>query len=219
MEKVQLKPSKKYKPYNCAPFPLVTFMKKTITTEFNEHLNVTQKCITTLTESLESAAIHCIEALNQGGKILIFGNGGSAADAQHIAAELVGRYLLDRKGLAAIALTTDTSALTSIGNDFGFNHLFSRQVEALAQTGDVLIGISTSGNSANVINALTLGKQIGCKTLGFSGQYGGAMMELCDVTLAVPSTHTPRIQEMHILLGHTLCHLIEQNIAKSNTLS
>jgi len=168
--------------------------------------------VASLAPSLESAANLCIDSLQQGGKLLLFGNGGSAADAQHIAAELVGRYQLDRKGLPAIALTTDTSALTSIGNDFGFEQLFTRQVEALAQPGDILIGISTSGNSANVVNALTLGKKMGCKTIGLSGQKGGIMLSLCDVTLAVPSGHTPRIQEMHILLGHTLCHLIEQNL-------
>jgi D-sedoheptulose 7-phosphate isomerase len=186
-------------------------MKSTIQTEFTEHLEVTQNCLSALADSLEATARLCIEALQQDRKLLIFGNGGSAADAQHIAAELVGRYQLQRKGLAAIALTTDTSALTSIGNDFGFEQLFARQVEALARPSDVLIGISTSGNSTNVINALTLGKQMGCKTVGFSGQYGGAMKTLCDITLAIPSTHTPRIQEMHILLGHTLCHLIEQS--------
>lgn len=188
-------------------------MIKTIQHEFTDHLKVAENSLSQLADKLEIATRLCLGALENGGKLLIFGNGGSAADAQHIAAELVGRYKKERKGLAAIALTTDSSALTSIGNDFGFNHLFSRQVEALAQPGDVLLGISTSGNSTNVINALALGREMGCKTIGFSGNTGGAMNGLCDATIIVPSNDTPRIQEMHILLGHTLCHLIEQHLS------
>ncbi|MBT4668761.1 MAG: D-sedoheptulose 7-phosphate isomerase, partial [Candidatus Ruthia sp.] len=145
-----------------------------------------------------------------GGKILIFGNGGSAADAQHIAAELVGRYKVERKGLPAIALTTDTSALTSIGNDYGYNHVFDRQVEALANKGDIVIGISTGGSSGNVISGLRTAKEFGCKLIGFSGRGGGEMNTLCDVNLVVPAQDTPRIQEMHIVIGHTICHLIDE---------
>ena len=163
-------------------------------------------------DSLEIAAKLCIESLQNGGKILIFGNGGSAADAQHIAAELVGRYKAERKGLAAIALTTDTSVLTSIGNDYGYERVFDRQVEALANEGDVVIGISTSGSSTNVINALKLANDSGCKTIGLSGRGGGDMNEVCDINLVVPAEDTPRIQEMHIVIGHTICHLIERNI-------
>ncbi len=140
---------------------------------------------------------------------MIFGNGGSAADAQHIAAELVGRYKLERKGLPAIALTTDTSALTSIGNDYGFHNVFNRQLEALANKGDIVIGISTGGTSYNVISGIKLANELGCKTIGLSGRGGGEMNALCDVNLVVPADDTPRIQEMHIIIGHTMCHLIE----------
>jgi D-sedoheptulose 7-phosphate isomerase len=158
---------------------------------------------------LEIASNLCIDCLKNGGKILICGNGGSAADAQHIAAELVGRYKVERKGLAAIALSTDTSILTAVSNDYGYDHVFDRQIEALAIAGDVVIGISTSGNSDNVINALKLAKELGCKTIGMSGRDGGEMNDLSNVNLVVPAYDVPRIQEMHIVIGHTLCHLIE----------
>ena len=184
-------------------------MKTIIENEFVEHLKVAQN-MSFLTDKVELAAQLCIDGLKNGSKILIFGNGGSAADAQHIAAELVGRYKVERKGLPAIALTTDTSALTSIGNDYGYNHVFDRQVEALANKGDVVIGISTGGSSGNVISALKLAKDIECKTIGFSGRDGGEMNALCDINLVVPAEDTPRIQEMHIVIGHTICHLIDQ---------
>ncbi|MDA9031035.1 D-sedoheptulose 7-phosphate isomerase, partial [Candidatus Pseudothioglobus singularis] len=145
---------------------------------------------------------------------LIMGNGGSAADAQHIAAELVGRYKTERKGLPAIALTTDTSAITSIANDYGFLHVFDRQVEALAHKDDVVIGISTGGTSPNVVYALTAANKLDCKTIGLSGKDGGEFNSLCDVNLLVNSDDTPRIQEMHILIGHTICHIIEQESFK-----
>jgi len=183
-------------------------MKTTIEKEISEHLKVAMT-MSSLIDRVEIAAQLCIDALQEGGKLLIFGNGGSAADAQHIAAELVGRYKVNRKGLSALALTTDSSALTAIGNDFGYKSLFDRQVEALANKGDVLIGISTSGKSINVINALKLGSQLQCKTIGFSGNDGGQMNKICDVNLVIPSKDTPRIQEMHIVLGHTICHLID----------
>jgi D-sedoheptulose 7-phosphate isomerase len=140
-------------------------------------------------------------------------DGGSAADAQHIAAELTGRYKTERRGLPGIALTTDTSALTAIGNDYGYDRVFDRQVESLANKGDLIIGISTSGNSVNVVSALKLGKQIGCKTLGLSGRDGGSMNEVCDINLIVPSNNTPRIQEMHILFGHTICQIIDDEFS------
>jgi D-sedoheptulose 7-phosphate isomerase len=184
-------------------------MKKIIEFEFNEHLKITKATMDCIYESVESAAQICIDALKNNRKILIFGNGGSAADAQHIAAELVGRYKVERKGLPAIALTTDSSALTCISNDYGYEQVFSRQVEALANTGDVAVGISTGGTSTNVISALDIAKNIGCKTIGFSGRGGGEMNALCDVNLVVPSDDTPRIQEMHILIGHTICQLID----------
>jgi D-sedoheptulose 7-phosphate isomerase len=185
-------------------------MQSTIEFEFSEHLKTTQATLEYIAEPLETAAKLCIDSLQNGGKILIFGNGGSAADAQHIAAELVGRYKAERKGLPAIALTTDTSALTSIGNDYGYKHVFDRQVEALANKGDVVIGISTGGSSGNVINGLQTAKDLGCKLIGFSGRDGGEMNDLCDVNLVVPAEDTPRIQEMHIVIGHTICHLIDQ---------
>jgi D-sedoheptulose 7-phosphate isomerase len=185
-------------------------MKDTIQNEFNEHIK-TSNLLHNISDNVVTSAQVCIDCLNNGGKILIFGNGGSAADAQHIAAELVGRYKVDRKGLPAIALTTDSSAITSIANDFGFSNVFDRQVEAFAKEGDVLIGISTSGRSKNVINALKLASKLKCKTISFSGQDDAILSKICDVNLAVPSKDTPRIQEMHILIGHTICHLIDRN--------
>ena len=184
-------------------------MQSIIKKELNEHLTTLDATMKSIGSSLEVAANICIDSLKQGGKILIFGNGGSAADAQHIAAELVGRYKLERKGLSAIALSTDTSSLTAIANDYGYEHVFDRQIEALANPEDVAVGISTSGNSSNVINALQLAKNIGCKSIGLSGKSGGNMNKLCDVNLVIPAKDTARIQEMHILLGHIICHLIE----------
>jgi D-sedoheptulose 7-phosphate isomerase len=184
-------------------------MKDTIQNEFNEHIK-TSNLLHNLTEQVATAAQVCINCLKNGGKILIFGNGGSASDAQHIAAELVGRYKTNRKGLSAIALSTDTSILTSIGNDFGYKHIFTRQVEALANKRDVAIGISTSGKSENVINALKRASELKCHTIGLSGQDGGEMNKICDINLVVSSEDTPRIQEMHIVIGHTICHLIDQ---------
>jgi D-sedoheptulose 7-phosphate isomerase len=152
-------------------------------------------------------------SLSRGGKILLMGNGGSAADSQHIAAELVGRFQRERKGLASIALSTDTSILTSVGNDYGFEQVFSRQVEALCSERDVLIGISTSGNSANVLRAIEAGKAIGATTVAFTGEGGGKLGALCDLTLAAPSRVTARVQEAHILIGHILCELIDDAYA------
>mgnify|MGYP005645973709 FL=1 len=190
-------------------------MQSIIKFEFEEHLKTSQATFESIGHSVEVAAKLCIDCLKNGNKILLFGNGGSAADAQHIAAELVGRYKTERKGLAAIALTTDTSALTAIGNDYGYDRVFDRQVEALANTGDVAIGISTRGSSANVASALKLAKDLDCKTIGFSGRGGGEMNELCDINIVVPSQDTARIQEMHIVIGHTICHLIDLAFSKA----
>jgi D-sedoheptulose 7-phosphate isomerase len=184
-------------------------MQETILKEFNSHLETIQKVINSKDIQLQEACVLAINTLKNNNKILLFGNGGSAADAQHISAELTGRYKSERRGLPSIALTTDTSALTAIGNDYGYDMIFSRQVQSLAQKGDLLIGISTSGNSKNVIDALKLGQDMGCKTLGFSGNDGGAMSEVCDINLVVPSKNTPRIQEIHILFGHTICQCID----------
>jgi len=190
-------------------------MQVIIKQELNEHLITFNETTESIGSAIEVAANICIESLKQGGKILIFGNGGSAADAQHIAAELVGRYKLERKGLSAIALSTDTSSLTAIANDYGYEHVFDRQIEALANPEDVAIGISTSGNSSNVINALQLAKNIGCKSIGLSGKSGGDMNKLCDVNLVIPARNTARIQEMHILIGHIICHLVELEFKNS----
>ena len=190
-------------------------MQSIIKHEFSEHIKASQNTLDSIADQIETASKICINSLKNGGKILIMGNGGSAADAQHIAAELVGRYKTERKGLPAIALTTDTSAITSIANDYGFLHVFVRQVEALAHKDDVVIGISTGGTSPNVVNALTAANKLDCKTIGLSGKDGGDFNALCDVNLVVNSDDTPRIQEMHILIGHTICHLIEQESFKS----
>jgi D-sedoheptulose 7-phosphate isomerase len=152
------------------------------------------------------------QSLRAGGKLLLFGNGGSAADCQHIAAELVIRYKSDRAALAAIALTTDTSALTACGNDLGFDAIFARQVEALARPGDVVIGISTSGNSPNVIAGLSAARARDARTIGMAAGSGGKMGPLCDVLVTVPSKVTARIQEMHILIGHMWCKALEQRL-------
>ncbi len=153
----------------------------------------------------------CRQSIRDGGKILFFGNGGSAADAQHLATELVVRYRVNRRALPAIALTTDSSLLTATANDFSFDEVFSRQVEALARTGDVVIGISTSGNSPNVLRALDAARSVGAIAAGLSGRDGGAMAGRADPLIVVPSSVTARIQEMHILLGHMLCEAIEQD--------
>ena len=184
-------------------------MQLIIKNEFNEHIKASKKTIESTGKLIEIAANICIDGLKNGNKILIFGNGGSAADAQHIAAEIVGKYKVERKGLPAIALTTDTSVITAISNDYGYLHVFDRQVEALANKGDVVIGISTGGTSANVTSGLKIAKELDCRTIGFSGKGGGELNSLCDVNLVVPVEDTPRIQEMHILIGHTICHLID----------
>ena len=191
-------------------------MQSTIIEEFSEHLKVSKKTMESIGKPIEIAAKLCIDSLKNGNKILIFGNGGSAADAQHIAAEIVGRYKIERKGLSAIALTTDTSILTSVSNDYGYLYLFKRQVEALANDGDILIGISTGGTSANVVSALKIAKKLGCQSIGFSGRDGGEFNTVCDVNLKAIAEDTPRIQEMHILFGHIICHLIDQAFNNSN---
>ncbi len=179
-----------------------------IKSELEGHL-ATIKATFALEDDIKKACETAVATLKAGGKILLCGNGGSAADAQHIAAELTGRYKTERDALAGIALTTDTSALTAIGNDYGYEFVFSRQLEALGREGDLLIAISTSGNSGNVVKALELARKIGIKTIGLSGRTGGAMNELCELNLVVPSNDTPRIQEMHIMIGHIICQAID----------
>jgi D-sedoheptulose 7-phosphate isomerase len=160
---------------------------------------------------IAQAAELMIKALEQGGKILFAGNGGSAADAQHLAAELVNRFLLNRRPLAGLALTTDTSNLTSIANDFSFEEIFAKQVEALGRPGDVFFGISTSGSSANIVRAVASAQQAGLVTIGLTGSQG-RLSEVCDHCICVPGDYTPRVQECHILIGHILCELIEERL-------
>ncbi len=177
--------------------------------EFDEHEAVVRATRDTVTEPFERLLAACTNSLRAGGKILFFGNGGSAADAQHLATELTVRYKKDRDAIAALALTTDTSALTAIGNDLGFEHLFARQVEALGRAGDIAIGISTSGRSANVVNALKTAKAKGLIAAALGGGNGGDLVGLADPLLIIPSTTTARIQEMHIAVGQMLCGAIE----------
>lgn len=155
----------------------------------------------------------CIESMRAGGKIMLCGNGGSAADAQHLAAELIGRYKLERNAMAAIALTTDTSIITALGNDYGYDTIFARQVEGLGRPGDVLIGISTSGNSRNVLLAMEKAAAMGVTTVAFTGAGGGKMAQMADLALCVPASITNHIQEMHITCGHLVCELVEQALA------
>ena len=162
-----------------------------------------------LRQQVVQAVTLCVAALRAGNKILFAGNGGSAADAQHWAGELVSRFYYDRPGLPAIALTTDTSILTAIGNDYGYDYTFARQIEALGQEGDVFVAISTSGRSKNILRALDASEQKGVRVIGFTGAHGGDMAERCEVCFKVPSNETPRIQEGHEFIGHLLCALIE----------
>lgn len=180
--------------------------------ESREHMDVAERTFDTLRDEFEHMLELCAASIHGGGKIMFFGNGGSAADAQHLATELAVRYISDRAPIAAIALTTDTSAITAGANDMGFDHVFSRQLEALGKAGDIAIGISTSGNSANVLKALESARASGIKTIGFSGRDGGQMAQYCDVLLVVPSNTTARIQEMHITLGQMLCGALEQKL-------
>lgn len=175
------------------------------------------KVLETLVPGLEKAGLLLVESYLKGGKWMLFGNGGSAADAQHIAAEMVGRlYKLERKGLAAIALTTDSSALTCVGNDYGYEQIFHRQVEALAKKGDVVLGISTSGKSPNVTKGLELAKKLGCVTMAFSGKDGGSMArnKAVDLCLTVPSDFTAHVQEAQIAMGHILCFIVERELLR-----
>ena len=177
--------------------------------EFDEHAAVLRATREALEPQFLKLLAECVRALNAGGKLMFFGNGGSASDAQHLATELTVRYKGNRRALAAIALTTDTSALTAIGNDFGFDQLFSRQIEALGKPGDVAIAITTSGKSPNILKALAQARQMGIVAAALGGKGGGGLHGLADPLLVVPSDTTARIQEMHIMLGQMLCGAIE----------
>jgi D-sedoheptulose 7-phosphate isomerase len=190
-------------------------MQSVIEETFEKHLNLAARVRDELAAEIARAATCLIECFRDGRKLLLCGNGGSAADAQHIAAELTGRYRREREGLAAVALTTDTSALTAIGNDYGFDTIFARQFQALARPGDVLLAISTSGNSPNVLRALEAARERECPTIGLIGGDGGKMRGMCDYPIVVPSSETPLIQEMHIAIGHLLCELVESHVTGS----
>lgn len=182
--------------------------------QINESIEVKKKLLENIEimKLIKKVSLKCVEVYKNGNKTLIAGNGGSAADAQHIAGEFVSRFYFDRPGLASIALTTDTSIITAIGNDYGYEKLFSRQVQANGVKGDIFIGISTSGNSANVIEALKECKEKGIITVGLTGEKGGKMSEMCDYCIRVPSNETPRVQEAHILIGHIICAVVEEAI-------
>ncbi len=165
---------------------------------------------------VEQASARILMALNNGGKVLFMGNGGSAADSQHLAAELVGRYQAERRALAAISLTTDTSILTSISNDYSYSEVFSRQIEGLCQPNDVVVGISTSGNSANVVKGIEAAKKIGAFTIGMTGSSGGKLLAMTDLCFCVPSNTVARIQEAHIFIGHCICELVEKAVTDNS---
>jgi D-sedoheptulose 7-phosphate isomerase len=189
---------------------------------FKEYCSSVSKNFEALAE-LEPSVLAASEliktTLRAGHKVIFCGNGGSAADSQHLAAELIGRFAFDRAPLAALALTVDTSALTAIGNDYSYDEIFARQLRGIGKAGDVLVGISTSGNSKNVLRALEVARDIGVATIGFTGKLGGAMRQLCDVCIAVPSTKTNHIQEMHIAVGHVICGTVEQDLCASTKAS
>ena len=184
-----------------------------IAERFTDRLDVFGKTMEQM-DVIQLMAERCKEALKSGNKLLFCGNGGSAADAQHLAAELIGRFQKERRSLASVALTTDTSILTAVANDYGYDEVFARQVEGLGRSGDVLIGISTSGNSANVVKAALKARDTGMHTIAFTGEGGGKLKDICDITFAVPSKVTARIQEMHIMVGHIICELVEEEYDK-----
>ncbi len=189
-------------------------MEKLINEQIQASIIVKQEILNNLDiiTKIEQSALIMAEACLKGRKILLAGNGGSAADAQHIAGEFVSRFNFERPAIASIALTTDSSILTAIGNDYGYDKLFERQIQALGTAGDIFIAFSTSGNSTNIINALTICKRIGIITVGLTGNKGGRMDDLCDICIQVPSTETPRIQEAHILIGHIICYIVENKL-------
>jgi D-sedoheptulose 7-phosphate isomerase len=188
------------------------YMKKEIESSLNESINIKVELLSSSVESVIQIANMLIEAFKTGHSLYLMGNGGSAADAQHISGELVGRFKKNRKPLPALALTTDTSVLTAIANDFGYDLCFERQVDAFVKNGDVVFSLSTSGNSVGIINATILAKKKGAKTIAFTGKGGGRLKDHVDLCLEIPSTDTARIQECHITIGHILCSLVEKEL-------
>lgn len=186
-------------------------MQKDIQNSLEASRQMVEQCLAdqALQAALVKAVDCCVNALKSGGKLMFAGNGGSAAEAQHFSAEMVGRFLIERKPLASVALSTDTSALTAIGNDYGYDQVFSRQVEALGRSGDVLIVLSTSGRSKNILASMRAAAALGVATIAFTGREPREIGALADVVLNVPSSHTPQIQEGHLILGHLLCGLVE----------
>ena len=184
-------------------------LRRNIESSIEVHSRVLEACL----PAMRTAADALIAAYLSGRKAIFFGNGGSAADAQHLAAEFLGRYLRERRPMPALALHVNTSAVTAIANDYGYEHVFSRQLQAFAVAGDVAVGISTSGNSQTVVEALTVARKMGVYTIGLTGASGGRMRDLVDVLIAAPTNDTPRIQECHILVGHALCDAVEQAVA------
>jgi len=182
---------------------------------WNEHLTVAQS-LSLLSADVSRAVDVICESLASGGQLLVAGNGGSAADAQHIAAELTGRFLLERRPFRALALHANTSSLTAIGNDYGFEHVFAREVSAHARPGDVLLAISTSGHSRNVLLAIEEARKVKLAVIGMTGEAGGKMTTTCDICLRVPSRSTARIQEIHITIGHAICELVERRLAEDS---
>lgn len=183
-----------------------------IAAQLSAHRDVITRMEQELSPRIADMVTLLVETFARGGKLLVMGNGGSAADAQHFVAEIVGRFKMERRGLPAIALSTDTSILTAIGNDYGFDMVFRRQVEALAVAGDLVVGISTSGNSPNVQQALVLAREKGCRTIGLLGKDGGSIKNVCDLALIVPTNDTPRVQEGHITIIHIVCDLLEKKM-------
>jgi D-sedoheptulose 7-phosphate isomerase len=187
-------------------------MEDYIRLQLRSHGKVMEAIEGEMTATIAAAAELISEALKNGKKLLVMGNGGSAADAQHMAAEIIGRFKMERRGLPAIALTTDSSILTAIANDYGFEMVFRRQVEALATEGDVVMGITTSGSSPNVLSALILAGEMGCRTIGLLGRDGGTIRDCVEIDLTVPAADTPRIQEGHITIIHIICDLVEKRL-------
>ena len=188
-------------------------MSSKIVRRLEESILIKQAVAKSKIRDIEDMAKVIIAAYKNGGKVVLFGNGGSAADAQHIACELVGRFALKRRAFPAIALTTDTSILTAVANDYGYNAVFSRQVEALVGEKDVVIGISTSGDSPNVVEAIEMAKTKGARTIALTGGSGGRLAKVVDIALVVPSDNTPRIQEVHITIGHIVCEIVEKELS------
>ena len=187
-------------------------MKETVTKELDDHINIIKSLSKNLSDTIVGTSKTITDCYKDGGKVILIGNGGSASDSQHIAAELVGKFKLDRKSLPAIALTTNTSIITALANDYGYDTVFSRQLESLANDKDVLIVISTSGNSPNILRAVDTAKSKNIKVVGMTGRNGGKLKNMVDILINIPSDDTPRIQEGHITVGHIICGLVEKEL-------